>query len=93
MASGDSSLMQGILSCAELFGDTPGEYARIALRRFANLASHDDWLSALARLGQAGDPETVFLMSALRWSVQQDSVRDGECDKHVQGAAGRDVSP
>lgn len=92
MASNDTTLLQDVVLCAELFGDTPGEYARIALRRFANMAPHDEWLSAMARLGQTEDPEATFLISALRWSVQRDVVNNGERDGQDQGEAGRDVS-
>lgn len=92
-ASGDCLLSHDVAVHAELFGETPEEYARAALRRFANLASHDDWLSMMARLDQAEDPGTAFLIMALRWSVRKDTIKDDECGRHVQGAAGRDVSP
>ena len=49
---------------AEATGQTLGEYAQGAMRRYANEASDDEWVSLLGALARTQDPGGVCLQRA-----------------------------
>lgn len=79
-AVGDFVLLADIARVAPRFEETPAEYARGALRRFANQASDEDWLAAMTAIERADDPGQVLLAMMLRWSLARDNAEiSGGC--------------
>ena len=54
------------------FGESVGEYASGAVRRFANLAGSEDWLGLMNVLERATDPGAGCLTYMVGWSLKQD---------------------
>lgn len=61
---GDIMLLAQLRRDAEASGQTLGEYAQAAMRRYANEASDDEWVSLLGALARTQDPGGVCLQRA-----------------------------
>ena len=72
---GDLTLVAHIGSTADRFDETVGEYAAGAVRRFANLASSEDWLALMNTIERADDPGFRCLTHMLHWSLKRDEAR------------------
>jgi hypothetical protein len=72
LASGDLVLLARIGEMAGRFDETIAEYAAGAVRRFANLASSEDWLALMNVIERADDPGFNTLGHMLNWSLKQD---------------------
>ena len=72
LGCGDLALLARIGSMADRFEETLGEYATGAVRRFANLASSEDWLALMNVIERARDPAIDCLLHMLHWSLQRD---------------------
>jgi hypothetical protein len=72
-ALGDLMLLTQVTSTAAQYGETPGEYAAAAARRFANAASGDDWLALTTALERSEDPARKALGVMVRWAIRQDA--------------------
>jgi len=72
MAIGDVALLAEVAAVRDGQGESTGEYASGAVRRFANLAADEDWLALMTAIENAGDPATACLASMLRWSMRRD---------------------
>lgn len=72
LACGDLTLLARLDEMAESFGEAIGEYAAGSVRRFANLASSEDWLALMNAMERAADPGLVCLTHMLNWSLKQD---------------------
>jgi len=59
------------------FGENIGEYASGASRRFAELASDEDWLALMTALERADDAGTACLKHMLDWSLRHEASDDG----------------
>lgn len=68
----DLPLFAGVQTMGEIFGETPGEYVANATRRFANMASSDDWLALMTLLERDPDPARAALKQMLNWALSQD---------------------
>ncbi len=64
LALGDLGLLARMRVRAEADGQTLGEFAQCAMRRFAAEASDEDWVTLLGALARAGDPGAVCLKAA-----------------------------
>jgi hypothetical protein len=73
LALDDISLFAEVKHTAERFDETTGEYASGSVRRFANLASSEDWLGLMNIIERAGDPGADCLSYMVRWSLKQDA--------------------
>ena len=73
LALNDISLFAQVQHAAERFDETTGEYAAGSVRRFANLASSEDWLSLMNIIERARDPGTDCLGFMVKWSLKQDA--------------------
>lgn len=71
-ALGDLVLLAQVTATAQEYGETAGEYAAGATRRFANTASGDDWLALTTALERSEDPARAALGVMVRWSIAQD---------------------
>ncbi|MFZ5734691.1 MAG: hypothetical protein ACOY4O_18300 [Pseudomonadota bacterium] len=72
-ATGDVILMTRVNDMAGRFGEDPAEYATCAVRRFANLAGDEDWLSLMNVVERAADPGIACLVHMIGWSLEQDA--------------------
>jgi hypothetical protein len=72
LACGDLALLARINGAADRFDETVGEYAAGAVRRFANLASSEDWLALMNVIERADDPGFNCLTHMLNWSFKRD---------------------
>lgn len=73
MELGDIVLVAGIESACAQSGDSLGEYASAAVRRFANAASDDDWLALMTALNNSEDPARSGLVTMLRWALSSEA--------------------
>ncbi len=73
LALNDISLFARVQHAAGRFDETTGEYASGSVRRFANLASSEDWLSLMNIIERATDPGSDCLSYMVKWSLKQDA--------------------
>ena len=73
LALNDIALFAQVRHAAERFDETTGEYASGSVRRFANLASSEDWLSLMNVIERSRDPGTDCLSHMVKWSLKQDA--------------------
>ncbi len=73
LALNDISLFALVQHAAERFEETTGEYAAGSVRRFANLASSEDWLALMNIIERATDPGSDCLSFMVKWSLKQDA--------------------
>ena len=69
----DLNLMVRVETAGRPFGEAIGEYAAGASRRFAQLASDEDWLALMTALERADDAGTACLKHMLEWSLRHDA--------------------
>ncbi len=69
----DLKLMVQVEAAGRPFGEGIGEYAAGASRRFAQLASDEDWLALMTALERAEDAGTACLKHMLEWSLRHDA--------------------
>ncbi len=72
VACGDLTLLARVGDTAGQYEETVGEYAAGAVRRFANLASSEDWLGLMNVIERADDPGGRCLTHMLQWSLKRD---------------------
>ncbi len=73
LSCNDITLLARIGEAAERYEETVGEYAAGAVRRFANLATSEDWLSLMNAIERADDPGINCLTAMMTWSLKQDA--------------------
>src|SRR3974377_150867 len=73
LALEDISLFAQVRHAADRFDESTGEYAAGSVRRFANLASSEDWLGLMNVIERANDPGADCLGFMVKWSLQQDA--------------------
>ncbi len=76
LACGDIVLLARIGETALRYDETLGEYAAGAVRRFANLASSEDWLALMNAIERAEDPAFNCLTHMLNWSLKRDEAEN-----------------
>jgi hypothetical protein len=69
----DIVLLTEVCAVGILHNESPGQYASGAARRFAALASDEDWLALMTALERTEDPARTALERMVRWSLVQDS--------------------
>lgn len=72
LSCNDISLLAQVGEAADRYEETVGEYAAGAVRRFANLATSEDWLSLMNAIERATDPGIDCLTVMMKWSLRQD---------------------
>jgi len=68
----DDALLGGVDEARAAHEETLGEYVSGAVRRFARLATDEEYVTFRTRLERAGDPERAALGAILAWSVRRD---------------------
>lgn len=72
-ALGDIVLLSEVNAMGALHDEGPGQYAAGATRRFAALASDEDWLALVTAIEKSDDPARTTLECMVRWSLAKDS--------------------
>lgn len=75
----DLPLMVEVEVAGRQFGESIGEYASGASRRFEQLASDEDWLALLTALERADDAGGACLKHMLEWSLRREAASDDGC--------------
>jgi hypothetical protein len=70
---GDVVMLRTLQARAEEEGVTLGAYAGSAVRRYADAAGDDEWVSLLGALARTEDPGAVFLKRSLAFAMHEDS--------------------
>ena len=65
----DLNLLARMRTEAETEGESLGEFARNAVRRFAAQASDEEWVTLIGALARTDDPGSVCLTFALKRAV------------------------
>ncbi len=76
LACGDLALVARVGAAALRYDESAGEYAAGAVRRFANLASSEDWLALMNAIERADEPGLRCLTHMLRWSLKRDEAEN-----------------
>lgn len=74
VALGDLALFTEVVTAAERFDETPGQYLAASVGLFASAAGDEDWMSLVAAMERADDPGRAAITRILRWAL----VRDGK---------------
>ena len=77
IALDDLPLFAEIEKAGRPFGETADVYAAGAARRFAALASDEDWLALMTTLDRTADPGLACLRQMLVWSLRFDRQERG----------------
>lgn len=72
LALEDLSLLARVGKSAGHYDETIAEYAAGAVRRFANLASSEDWLALMNAIVRTDEPGRRCLTHMLHWSLKRD---------------------
>ncbi len=68
----DLALFTAVEAMGASYDEAPAAYVAGAARRFANLASGEDWLAVTAALERAADPASAALAQMVRWALARD---------------------
>jgi hypothetical protein len=79
VATADLVLLAEIGESAEAYGETPGEYAAGAVRRFVRSAKDEDWLALMNAMERGDDPGRACLTTMVRWSIRLDREEEAGC--------------
>lgn len=79
LALGNLPLVAEVDAAGRHFGESPGEYAVGASRRFAAFASDEDWLALMTALERADDAGAACLKHMLEWSLRHETESDDGC--------------
>lgn len=74
----DLRLMADVQAAGRQFGESIGEYASGASRRFAQSASDEDWLALMTDLERADDAGTACLKHMLEWSLRHEAAESDD---------------
>ncbi len=72
-ALGDIVLFTEVQAMGECYEESPGAYVANAARRFAAMASDEDWLSLMTAMERSQRPAHAALERMLRWSLRCDA--------------------
>ena len=75
LALGDLNLLARMQEQAATEGESLGEFARIAVQRFAAEASDEEWVTLIGALARTSDPGSVCLRFALKRAVARDATQ------------------
>jgi hypothetical protein len=70
---GDIVLLRKLQDCAAREGLSLGGYAAAAVKRFADTANDEEWVSLLGALARTGDPGAVYLKRALAFAIYEEA--------------------
>jgi hypothetical protein len=67
----DLSLVAAVAAAAAETGEDPDSIVAMAVRRFEQGATPDDWVSLMGKLSGSADPGKACLQQMVRWSLQR----------------------
>ena len=67
---GDLSLLAALRKCADEAGLAVGTFAALAIRRYAEDAPDEEWITLMGVLGRSADPGRAFITRALTRATQ-----------------------
>lgn len=79
---GDLNLLARMRERAEADGQSLGEFAQTAIRRFAAEATDEEWLTLLGALARSDDPGTVCLKRAFAHALGARPACPTHADRH-----------
>lgn len=88
LACGDLALLARVAAAADHHEETAGEYAASAVRRFADLASNEDWLGLMNVIERTDNPGIECLTFMVKWSLKQDEASAGHPAGHTCSCGG-----
>ncbi len=71
----DIVLLARVQEAGALHDESPGEYVTNASRRFAALASDEDWLGVMTAMERTDDPARAAIDRMLRWALEKDAAQ------------------
>jgi hypothetical protein len=74
----DLVLLAEVQAAGVEHGESPGEYVANASRRFAALASDEDWLGVMNAMERTQDPARAAIDRMLRWALKRDAAPPSE---------------
>ncbi len=89
-ALGDVVLLAQVQALGDEHDETPGEYVANASRRYAALASDEDWLALMTAIERAEDPGRAVIGKMLRWAIARDTAPIPETGGCACGSGGCD---
>ena len=78
LTMGNLPLIVEIETAGRQFGESPGEYAAGAARRFAAVASNEDWLGLMTALERADDAGAACLKHMVEWALRRDATESDD---------------
>jgi hypothetical protein len=91
---GDIILLARIEETGRNHDETPAEYASMAVARFSQSASDEDWLGVMNALERSPEPATACLRRMVEWALDKDvetaSESSGTCTCGGQGGCHAD---
>jgi hypothetical protein len=75
----DLALMALVGQAGRAVGESFGEYAVGATRRFSANAGEEDWLAMMTAIERASDPGAACLRHMLEWSLRHEEGCRGGC--------------
>jgi hypothetical protein len=83
---GDLALITRLQNEAEAVGQTLGGFAASAVRRYADGASDEEWITLMGALGRTANPGAVCMKRAFAYVLEQDEFEEGNrsacCSEH-----------
>ncbi len=71
-AIGDVVLYCEVVATGARYDETPAEYVSAAIRRYATLATDEDWVGLMSVVERGDNPAQAMLQRILRWAVNRD---------------------
>lgn len=69
----DIVLFAEISATGKAFDESPAEYVATAASRFANQASHEDWLQLVSAIERSDDAGKTLMTRVARWALDRDA--------------------
>jgi hypothetical protein len=87
-AVGDIVLLAEVQAMGAMHGEAPGEYIANASRRFAMLASDEEWLALMTAMERDPDSARAAVERMLRWARADDARAAAGADSRACSCGG-----
>jgi hypothetical protein len=88
-ALGDIVLYARVEAAGRDHDEQPGEYVTNAARRFAAVASDEEWLAVMNALERTDDPARAVLLRMLDWELTRDAAVNEPASPHACTCGGQ----
>jgi hypothetical protein len=69
LAAADARLAAALAQAVSMTGETPDQFARIAVADFSHTAGDEAWTALITRVREARDPAVACLEEMVRWRL------------------------